>query len=138
MNLKMSAIPLLALAILPFAPKASAAQAKDACTLVTAANVEAVLGEPVKPPQRESHNSTTLQDSTCRFLPSQSQGKYLSLMLHQTPSDGSTTPMSDYLKKMNFMNLEQVSGVGSDAAWGSISLAGKLICQLSARKDKST
>jgi hypothetical protein len=57
MNLKIcAAIPMLALAILPFAPKASA-QVKDGCTLVTAADVEAVLGEPVRAPQRESHNS---------------------------------------------------------------------------------
>lgn len=46
--------------------------------------------------------------------------------------------MSDYLKKMNVTNLQQASGVGTDAAWGSISLAGKLICQLFARKDKAT
>jgi hypothetical protein len=138
-RLKICAAFVLALATLSYVPKASA-QAKDACTLVVPADIEAVLGEPVRPPMKESHASTTLQVSTCRFFPSQSQGKMLSVMLNQVSANdsASNTPMSLYLKKMNFTNLQQVSGVGTDAAWGSITLGGKLICQMQARKDKTT
>jgi hypothetical protein len=127
---------LLARATLSCAPMASG-QVKDTCSVVAATDAEAVLGEPVMPPQKESHNSSTLQISTCRFLPSRSQGKMLSVMLHLTTASNSANilPMAAYLKNMNFASVQQLSGIGTDAAWGSITVAGKLICQMYARKD---
>ncbi len=135
----LAVICLLALATQSFIPKASA-EVKNTCSLVTAQDVEAVLGEPVRRPQSESRSTTTLQSSTCRFLGSQSQTKYLSIIVQQVTTDlsASKTAMSDYLRKLNFTNVQPVQGVGDEAAWGSATLAGKLICQLSARKGKST
>jgi hypothetical protein len=41
------------------------------------------------------------------------------------------------MKHMNMTNLQQIPGVGIDAVWGTLSVAGKSVCQLFARKDKS-
>jgi hypothetical protein len=114
----------------------ASAQSKDACSLVDAADVAAVLGEPVQAPQTESRAAKTAQSSTCRFLTPQAPFKSLSVVV-QFVSDATALHMSDRLKQLAATNIEPVSGVGDDAAWGSMTFAGKTICQLSARKGKS-
>lgn len=126
---------LLVLGAQSFVPKA-AAEVKSACSLVTAEDVEAFIGEPASRPQRESYYSS----STCRFLGSQNRTKYLSVMVQQVTTDSSagTTATPDYFKIFNFKNVQQVLGVGDEAMWASATFGGRQICQLFVNKGKST
>jgi hypothetical protein len=114
------------------ASKASA-QIKDVCGLVDTADATALLGEEVSAPQAESSGRTG--SATCRFLTSKVPLKSLSVLVQYAQL--SPTSMADHLKALLATNVQQVPGVGDDAAWGSMTIAGRTICQLSVRKGKS-
>jgi hypothetical protein len=118
------------------------AASKDACSLVTGADAEAALGEPVGPPQSQSRPSPQGDGSVCRFRSTQSKGlkgKTLSVTAHYATSDisGSMGAMADNLKAAGFENVKPVSGVGDEAFFASRSAMGRITGELSVRKGKS-
>lgn len=59
-------------------------------------------------------------------------------MVQHVSDDLSSSKMSEGLKRMLAPNAQQVTGVGDDAAWGSLAMAGKVIDQMLVRTGNST
>src|SRR5580658_2005338 len=100
------------------APASTSAAAKDACSLITSADAQAALGEPVSPPRNEPRP----EGSACRFRSAQGASltaKTVTLSAHYSDTDvtGNDTGMADSLKAAGFKNVQQVSGVGDAAVW---------------------
>ncbi len=116
---------------------------KDACSLVTAADAEAALGEPVGAPTPELRPSPPGQASACRFRSTQSRGlkaKTVSVSVHYATEDlhASMPGMMDNLKSAGYQNVHSVAGVGEEAIWASRVMMGKTTGELTVRKGKST
>jgi hypothetical protein len=119
------------------APAPARAAAKDACSLITAADAEAALGEPVAPPRNEPRTD----GSACRFRSAQGASltaKTVTLNAHyNTDISGSESGMADSLKAAGFKNVQPVLGVGDAAVWGTASMMGRPSGNLTVRKGKN-
>jgi hypothetical protein len=108
----------LALAILPVS---AGAAGKDACSLLTAADAEAALGEVVAAPQAQviSPGGDGLAAvSSCRFKPVHSAiGKSVSLMARfsPTPNPADADSVRSSLERMG--QPKEIRGVGDKALW---------------------
>ncbi len=114
------------------------AAAKDACSLITSADAQAALGEPVSPPRNEPRP----EGSACRFRSAQGSSlaaKTVTLTAHYSDTDvsGNESGMADTLKAAGFKNVHQVSGVGDAAVWGSTTMLGRPSGELTVRKGKN-
>jgi len=120
------------------APVPASAAAKDACSLITAADAQAALGEPVSPPRNEPRPGA----SACRFRSTQGSAlsaKTVTLSVHYSDTDvsGNDTGMAETLKAAGYKNVHQVSGVGDAAIWGTNSMMGRPMGELTVRKGKN-
>jgi hypothetical protein len=133
---------LIAGAFAIFAGTASAA-VKDACTVITSADAEAVLGEPVGPPQPATRSSGSGDGSECKFRSAQGKAlsrKSVSITVTYTADDlsGTSGGISSNLQSAGFKNVHDVSGVGDRAVWGVTSMLGKAMDELTVLKGKHT
>jgi hypothetical protein len=117
---------------------ATASAAKDACTLVTSAEAEAALGEPVGPPRSETRPTPGGEGSVCKFR-STARGKSLSVNVHYSSTDlsGRAAGIKDNLKAAGYSNVHDVAGVGDSAVWGTNSVLGKPVGELTVLKGKA-
>ncbi len=120
------------------APTPARAATKDACSLITAADAEAALGEPVAPPRNEPRTD----GSACSFRSAQGASltaKTVTLNAHYSDTDisGNESAMADSLKAAGFKNVQPVSGVGDAAVWGTASKLGRPSGNLTVRKGKN-
>lgn len=118
------------------------AAGKDACTLLTAADAQAALGEPVGPPRNEPRPSSGGEVSACKYRSTQGSAlsaKSVTLTVHYADSDisGSDAGMADSLKSAGMKNVHAVSGVGDAAVWASNTSMGRPMGELTVRKGKS-
>jgi hypothetical protein len=120
------------------APVPASAAAKDACSLITSADAQAALGEPVSPPRNEPRPGA----SACRFRSTQGSAlsaKTLTVTAHYSDTDvsGNEAGMAESLKAAGYKNVQQVSGVGDGAVWGTNSMMGHPTGELTVRKGKN-
>ncbi|MGA2372391.1 MAG: hypothetical protein ACLP3R_10680 [Candidatus Korobacteraceae bacterium] len=120
------------------APVPARAAAKDACSLITSADAQAALGEPVSPPRNEPRP----EGSACRFRSTQGSAlsaKTVTLSVHYSDTDisGNEGGMADSLKAAGYKNVQQISGVGDAAVWGTNTMMGKPTGELAVRKGKN-
>jgi len=132
--------PLVFVGLVLIAPSRAAA-AKDACSLMSAADAEAALGEPVGAPVSEPRSSGASDGSECKFKSTQGRalkGKNVALTVQYATSDvtGSTKGIADNLRSAGMKNVHEVSGVGDGAVWGSTSMMGRPMGELSVLKGK--
>jgi hypothetical protein len=121
---------------------ASAATAKDACSLITPADAQAALGEPVGTPQSTPRSGGQSEGSMCRFRSTQGsafKAKSLSLTVQYSSVNltGSAPSMAADLKSAGFQNVQKIDGVGDAAIWGTSSMMGRSMGELSVIKGKS-
>ncbi len=114
------------------------AAAKDACSLITSADAEAALGEPVAPPRHEPRP----EGSACSFRSAQGPSltaKTVTLSTHYSDTDisGNENAMADSLRAARFTNVQPVLGVGDTAVWGTASMMGRPSGNLTVRKGKN-
>jgi hypothetical protein len=115
---------------LVFVTSAPALGAKDACSLITAEDATAAIGEPVGPPKAESAYGPQGDGTVCKFKSTQGNAfhaKSVSITVHYIKDDvgGSNKGIEDNLKTAGFQNVHQVSGVGDSAVWGTMSMLGR-------------
>ncbi len=120
------------------APAPARAAAKDACSLISSADAEAALGEPVAPPRNEPRTD----GSACSFRSAQGASltaKTVTLNAHYSDTDitGNESGMADSLRAAGFKNVQPVSGVGDAAVWGTASMLGRPSGNLTVRKGKN-
>jgi hypothetical protein len=128
----------LLLGVVAFAAVPGWSAAKDACSLITSADAQAALGEPVSPPRNEPRP----EGSACRFRSAQGPAltaKTVTLTAHYSDTDvsGNESGMADSLKAAGFKNVHQVSGVGDAAVWGAATMMGRPSGNLTVRKGKN-
>jgi hypothetical protein len=116
--------------------------AKDACTLLTADDAQAAVGEPVGPPKSRPRSMAGAEGSNCQFRSTQGSAlsaKSVSLTVEYSSSDisGNEGGMMENLKSAGFKNVHAVSGVGSSAVWGTNSVMGRPQGELSVLKGKT-
>lgn len=133
---------LLAATFTTLAGSASAA-VKDACTVITSTDAQAVLGEPVGPPEPQSRSSGAGEGSVCKFRSAQGKAlsrKTISLTIEYSTDDlsGTAGGISSNLKSAGFKSVHDVAGVGDRAVWGVTSLMGKAMDELTVLKGKHT
>ncbi len=121
---------------------AKASAAKDACSLMTSADAQAVLGEEVGPPQQDDRASSGVEGSACKFRSSQSRGlraKTLTLTVRYSATDlsGSAAGMKESLVSGGFKNVREIPGVGNAALWATNTVMGKAMAELTVRKGKN-
>jgi hypothetical protein len=141
MNLRLAvSIALLScvFTVVVLAPVSARAAAKDACSLITSADAQAALGEPVSPPRNEPRPEA----SACRFRSTQGSAlsaKTVTLSAHYSDTDisGNEAGMADSLKAAGYKNVQQISGVGDAAVWGTNSMMGRPMGELTVRKGKN-
>ena len=141
MNLRLAAsIALLSslLSVVVLSPVRARAAAKDACSLITSADAQTALGEPVSAPRNEPRPG----GSACRFRSTQGSalsGKTVTLSVHYSDTDvsGNDAGMASSLQGTGFKNVQQVSGVGDAAVWGTNSMMGRPTGELTVRKGKN-
>jgi hypothetical protein len=118
-----------------FAFAQSSSAQKDACSLLTSADAQAALGEPVGPSQ--------MTGDACRFRSTQGsalKGKTISVSVHSSTTDirGTMPGMMDNLKSNGYPNVQKVAGVGDEAIWASRTSLGRLSGELTVRKGQHT
>jgi hypothetical protein len=114
---------------------------KDACSLVTAAEAEAALGEPVSAPQPEMRPSPPGEASACRYRSAQGRGlkgKSVSVSVHYSSTDltGTMGAMADNMKTAGYQ-VQKMGGVGDEAIWATRAALGRPTGELTVRKGKS-
>ena len=112
--------------------------AKDACSLITAADAQAALGEPVSSPRSEPRPEGT----ACSFRSAQGPSltaKTVTLSTHYSDTDisGDDSGMAESLKTAGFKDVHQVSGVGDAAVWGATVMLDRPAGELTVRKGKN-
>jgi len=98
----------------------------DACALLARADVEAVLGAPVKEPAHGMENegdATTATISECHYDPgSESSTRSATVFVRRSPADdnstGAITSVRDTVKEMAGTDPQAVAGIGDTAFWG--------------------
>jgi len=138
LTISLALVLYLLASFLVLAPAPASAAAKDACSLITAADAQAALGEPVSPPRNEPRPGA----SACRFRSTQGSAlsaKTVTLSAHYSDTDisGNDTGMAETLKAAGYKNVHQVPGVGDAAVWGTNSMMGRPMGELTVRKGKS-
>ncbi len=129
----------LALILLPVAARAAA---KDACSLITSADAQAAIGEPVGDAKAENRSFGAGDGSTCRYrstVGSALKGKSVSVAVHYSATDltGSAEGIAQNLKSAGFSSVHNVAGIGSAAVWGSTSILGKYKGELTVIQGRS-
>jgi hypothetical protein len=108
------------------AAKATAKGQIDPVTLLTKAEAEAFLGEPVKEPERKDTNNP-LGQRICFYSPvSEQELKFIQLSVVQNEGMAKTLQDSKYdvkqlytETKKNFTDISAVPGIGDEAFWGT-------------------
>ena len=123
-------------------PVSASAASTDACTLLTPADAEAVLGEPVGPPRSQPQSGGQSEGSQCRFRASQGKAltaKALSVSFQRSTVDLSNSKpgIIDNLKSAGFKNVHEISGVGDSAVWATSSMLGRPTGELTVLKGKA-
>jgi hypothetical protein len=123
-------------------PVSSWAAAKDACSLITSDDAQAALREPVGPPKSRPRSMAGAEGTNCQYRSTQGsalKAKSVSLTVEYSSSDisGNENGMMDNLKSAGYKNVRQISGVGSSAVWGTTSMMGRPMGELSVLKGKS-
>jgi hypothetical protein len=123
-------------------PARSWAAAKDACSLITSDDAQAALGEPVGPPKSRPRSMAGAEGTNCQYRSTQGsalKAKSVSLTAEYSSSDisGNENGMMDNMKTSGYKSVRQISGVGSSAVWGTTSMMGKPMGELSVLKGKS-
>lgn len=145
--MKSEVIPQLGLGLLiavglNFAATQAFADAKDACSLITSADAQSAIGEPVGPPQNQNRSFGAGDAASCKYRSTVGKAfsaKSVSLTIHSNGADvsGSAGSIADNLKSAGFENVQQVPGVGSAAVWGTNSAMGRAQGELTVLKGKS-
>jgi hypothetical protein len=128
----------LVLCLVAFVSVPAWSASKDACSLITSADAQAALGEPVSPPRNEPRPG----GSACRFRSAQGPSltaKTVTLSAHYSDTDisGNESGMADGLKAAGFKDVHQISGVGDAAVWGTTTMMGRPSGNLTVRKGKN-
>jgi hypothetical protein len=112
------------------------AWAKNACTLLTAGDVQAVLGEPAQPapPLMMPPYGPKVEVSMCRFKTA--SGKTVSLMARYGEPNDSPATLVAKLKSQKMPEVREISGVGDGAVWSGAQVFGKGNYQLQINKGK--
>jgi hypothetical protein len=128
----------LALSIVFITSAAAFGATKDACSLVTAADAQAVLGEPVGPGVPTGRSGAESEGSACRFKSTQTRTKSVSLTVEYSHEDlnGKMGAMAENLKQSGFKNVQTVSGAGDEAIWATNTMLGRSMGELTVRKGK--
>jgi hypothetical protein len=111
---------------------------KDACSLITAADAQTVLGESVGEPQPSGASGAESEGSACKFKSTQSRSKSLSLTVEYSHEDlsGKMGAMAENLKQAGFKNVHNVGGAGDEAIWATNTIFGRAMDELTVRKGK--
>jgi len=118
------------------------AATKDACGLLSLADAQTALGEPVGPAKFENRSFGHGEATSCRFRPTVGKvigGKSVSLEVRYSDDDltGSAKGIAENFQSAGFKNVHQVSGIGTVAVWASNSVFGKLQGELTVIQGKS-
>lgn len=132
----------LSAGILFLFPLSSNAAAKDACSLVTSADAQEALGEPVGPSRSQPRSMNGADGTVCKFRSTQGgamSAKSVSVTVEYSSSDisGNTKGMMDNLKSAGYSNVKEVSGIGDGAVWATNTVMGKPTAELSVLKGKT-
>jgi hypothetical protein len=114
------------------------AWAKNACSLLTAADVQAVIGEPVHPapPTMMPPYGPKVEASMCRFK--SASGKTVSLMARYGQPNDPPAALVAKLKSQKVSEAREIPGVGDGAVWSGTQVLGKADYQLQINKGKYT
>jgi hypothetical protein len=128
----------LSLGIVFIASTAAFGATKDACGLITAADAQAVLGEPVGAAVPSGASGAESDGSACRFKSTQSRTKSVSLTVQYSHEDlnGKMGSMAENLKQAGFKNVQTVAGAGDEAIWATNTMFGRAMDELTVRKGK--
>jgi hypothetical protein len=133
---------LLSVLLTLFAASFARAEVKDACTLISTADAQAVLGEPVNPGKFDNRSSGTGDGSACTFRGAAGgalSAKKVSLTLRYSSNDvrGSAPGMAESMRSNGYQNVHPVAGVGDAAIWGSLKMLRRTTCELTVLKGKA-
>ncbi|MGA8025504.1 MAG: hypothetical protein WB992_00035 [Bryobacteraceae bacterium] len=123
-------------------PSTATAAVTDACSVLTGADAEAALGEPVGPPKSEVRPSGAGQAPVCKFRSTQGsamKAKTVSVSIRYGPDDlgNKMSAISENEKSAGYKNVHDVGGVGDGAVWGTTSMMGRTMGELTVRKGNS-
>jgi hypothetical protein len=123
---------LLAFIAVPFA------WAKNACSLMTAGDVQAVIGEPVHPAPATMlpPYGPKVEVSMCRFK--SASGTAVSLMARYGEPNDPPATVIEHLKSQKVSNAREIPGIGEGAVWSGGTMLGKGNYQLQINKGKYT
>ena len=125
-----------AIAILCFSFCASL-QAKNACNLLSAADVQAVIGEAVGKPQNDTiAKSDTTDVSVCKYNTAGQSAKTVSLLSRYTgaPNHEDAAVIAKTLEKNGYKNVHEVPGIGDHAIWAMTGINHRITGQLTVLK----
>jgi hypothetical protein len=126
-----------------FPSPSPAAAVTDACSVVTAADAEAALGEPVGPPKSEVRPSGAGRAPVCKFRSKQGsalKAKTVSVSIRYGAFNlgNKMSAIADNEKSAGYKDVHEVGGVGDGAVWGTTSMLGRMMGELTVRKGNST
>jgi hypothetical protein len=103
---------------------------QDACSLISSADAQAALGEPVGPARAENRSFGSGDGSSCKYRSTSGsalKAKSVSLAVHSSTTDltGSSSGVAQNLKSAGFKDVQNVGGIGKAAVWGTNSVLGK-------------
>lgn len=115
---------------------------KDACDLITPADAQTAIGQPVGASKHDNQSSPIGDGSSCEFRATTGSAftaKSVRLDVHYSNTDltGSGTGMAESLKSAGFKNVHTVAGVGTTAIWASNSVLGRAQDELTVIQGKS-
>jgi len=131
----------LAICLIPNSSHAAAG--KDACKLFTPKDAQTAFGEPVDEATTHPDSINGSEGSTCKFRSTQGVGihnKNISVPVEYSSQGfaADTRRMIDALKSAGYQGVRQVSRVGDNAIWGTNSVMGTPLGELTVIKGKST
>jgi len=114
------------------------AWAKNACSLLTADDVQAVIGELVHsvPPTMMPPYGPKVEASMCRFK--SASGKTVSLMARYGQPNDPPAALVAKLKSQKVSDVREIPGIGDGAVWSGAQALGRANFQLQVNKGKYT
>ncbi len=118
------------------------AAVKDACSVITPADAQAVLGEPVGPAKSATQAAGPGDGFVCKYkstIGNAFRAKSLSVTVQYSRTDltGSANGIAESEKQTGYQDVHMVPGVGSAAVWGTLSMPGRPQGELTVFKGKN-
>jgi len=112
-------------------------QAKNACALLSATDVQAVIGETVGKPQNDTVSTGNTADVTiCKYNTAGQSAKTVSLMSRYTGASNheDAGQIAKSLQKTGYQNVHEVPGIGDHAVWAMTAFNHRITGQLTVLK----